>query len=573
MGKIKGQDENMGSKGLYKGRSVSEGHNKEDKSEEVVVRENKDGTKMVKGAVIIGAAGVLVKVMGAFFRIPITNWMGADGMAYYAFAYSIYGMLIVIATAGIPVAISRLVSENIALKRYRNADKVFRVSLGLVATLGFVLFAACFFGADILMKMMGNPHAASAVRAIAPALLFVPILASYRGYFQGRQNMKPTAVSQIIEQIVRVAVGLFLTLFLLDRGLVIAAAGASFGATAGSIAGLLTVIIIYILSKPAISYKIANNDPFVQPTSTIAKSITMIALPIILGSMIVPIMNLTDTAIVMRRLQATGFTFEESNHLFGLISSYCSALISFPSTFIQAVSISLVPAIAKAVALEDQFHVRSHIQTAYRLTSFVAFPCAVGLFVLAEPILLLLYPSNPGECAEAAPALMIMSIGIIAVAISETSTGILQSIGKQNVPAFHLLVAALVKIGLTYLLVGINQLNILGAALSSLIAFTVSFLWNDISVISHTGTRIKYFDTYAKPLISSLVMGLSVFLIHMGLDKILPGRIATIIAVVIGAIVYVFMALVTKTVTRKELEYMRAGRKLNALIDKIQKRK
>ena len=370
-------------------------------------------SKVIKGAAIIGVAGVIVKVLGAFFRIPLTNWLGADGMAYYGYAYTIYGALVVLATAGLPVAISRLVSENIAVKQYRNAHKVFHISMIMMFLLGAGLFLICFLGAKPLTTLLGNADAAPAVRAIAPALLFVPLLSALRGYFQGRQNMNPTAISEITEQLVRIISGLLLAYILLPKGLVKASAGAAFGASIGSLAGLLLVALIYLINKPVIQHKIQRYDQSVEETRAIVKSIVVIAIPIIIGSEIMPIMNMVDTGVIMRRLQATGFSFDESKHLYGLISSYCSTLIGFPQIFTQAVAISLVPAIARYFTLEDKEEVHKHISLGYRLTMLLAFPCAVGIFVLAKPVLLLLYPAKPAEVDEAKVTMMIMAVGIV----------------------------------------------------------------------------------------------------------------------------------------------------------------
>ena len=194
------------------------------------------GSKFIKGAAILGIAGVMIKFMGAVFRIPLTNWIGDEGMSYYGVAYTIYSALLVLATAGIPVAISRMVSERIAVGEYRNAHKVFKVATALMFVIGLISFAICFFGGDLITDLLQNPEAAMAVKAIAPALLFVPVMSSFRGYFQGRQNMNPTAVSQMIEQLVRVGFGLVLAYIFMKTSLIKAAAGASFGASAGSLA-------------------------------------------------------------------------------------------------------------------------------------------------------------------------------------------------------------------------------------------------------------------------------------------------------------------------------------------------
>ena len=526
-------------------------------------------SKVIKGAAIIGVAGVIVKVLGAFFRIPLTNWLGADGMAYYGYAYTIYGALVVLATAGLPVAISRLVSENIAVKQYRNAHKVFHISMIMMFLLGAGLFLICFLGAKPLTTLLGNADAAPAVRAIAPALLFVPLLSALRGYFQGRQNMNPTAISEITEQLVRIISGLLLAYILLPKGLVKASAGAAFGASIGSLAGLLLVALIYLINKPVIQHKIQRYDQSIEETRAIVKSIVVIAIPIIIGSEIMPIMNMVDTGVIMRRLQATGFSFDESKHLYGLISSYCSTLIGFPQIFTQAVAISLVPAIARYFTLEDKEEVHKHISLGYRLTMLLAFPCAVGIFVLAKPVLLLLYPAKPAEVDEAKVTMMIMAVGIVGLALSQTSTGVLQAIGKQIVPVKHIAIGMVVKIILTYILVGINVLNINGAAISTIVAYVISFTLNNMAVKRYSGTKIDHVQTYVKPFIASAVMGIGVFLMYKLMRMVVGNSISTLVAIMIGVLIYGVLIIFLKVVTPEELETLPMGSKLNRLIRKF----
>lgn len=525
--------------------------------------------KVLKGAAIIGIAGVIVKFLGVFFRIPVTNWLGADGMAYYGYAYTIYGALVVLATAGLPVAISRLVSESIAVKQYKNAHKIFRVSMIIMLIMGAVLFLICFFGAGPLTSLMGNAKAAPAVRAIAPALIFVPLLSAMRGYFQGRQNMNPTALSEITEQMVRIIVGLILAYTLLPKGLVTAAAGASFGATVGSLAGLALVFFIYMLNKPVINHKIRKHSQDVQDTKQIVRNIIIIAIPIIIGSEIMPIMNMADTGIIMRRLQSTGFSFDEAKHLYGLISSYCSTLIGFPQIFTQAVAISLVPAIVRAFAISDKKAVHDNVSLGYRLTMLLAFPCAFGIFALAKPILTLLYPAKPIEVDEATTTMMVMSIGIIGLALSQTSTGILQAIGKQVLPVKHIIIGMIVKIILTYILVGINSLNIKGAALSTLVAYTISFILNNMSVRKYTGANIDYMLTYVKPCLASAIMGGVVFGIYKLMRLGIGNTVSTFFAILCGVIVYAALVIFLRIVTPSELETVPMGAKLNRLIRKF----
>lgn len=530
------------------------------------------GNKFIKGAAILGIAGVVIKLLGAVFRIPLTNWIGDDGMSYYGFAYSIYGALLVLSTAGIPVAISRMVSERIAVGEYKNAHKVFKVATALLFFIGIFSFAACYFGGEYITAKLGNPDAALAVKAISPALLFVPLFSAYRGYFQGRQNMNPTAISEITEQLVRVIVGLYLAYTLLHNGLKEAAAGASFGASAGSIAGLGIIVVIYMLNRRTIHRKIDLNNQQVEQTSVILRKIISISVPIIIGCEIMPIMTLIDTGIIMTRLQATGWSYAEAKSLYGLLSGFCNSLIAFPQVFTQAVAVSLVPAIAAAFKLRDKKGVQENIKLGYRTTMIMAFPCAFGIFALAEPILLLLYPAQKASAIAAVPTLMIMAISVIFLAITQTSVGVLQSIGKQMVPVGHLALGCVGKVIVTYILVGVHSVNIKGAAIGTMLAYFVALVLNNISVKKYTGTKINYDLTYVRPCIAAVIMGVCAFAFHkLAMGILGSNSIATLLAIMVGGIVYVILIFALKAITLDEVETMPGGTKLVKILRKFVK--
>lgn len=529
------------------------------------------GNKFIKGAAILGIAGVVIKLLGAVFRIPLTNWIGADGMSYYGFAYTIYGALLVLSTAGIPVAISRMVSERIAVGEYKNAHKVFKVATSLLFGIGIFSFAVCFFGGEAITRGLGNPDAALAVKAISPALLFVPLFSAFRGYFQGRQNMNPTAISEITEQLIRVIFGLVLAYKLLDTGLKEAAAGASFGASAGSIAGLGIIVVIYMLNRRTIHRKIELNNKNVEETAVILRKIIAIAIPIIIGSEIMPIMTLIDTGIIMTRLQATGWSYEEAKVLYGLLSGFCNSLIAFPQVFTQAVAVSLVPAVAAAFKVHDRHGVQNNIQLGYRMTMIMAFPCSFGIFALAEPIMLLLYSDQKASAVAAVPTLMIMSISVIFLAITQTSVGVLQSIGKQMVPVIHLAVGCVGKVIATFILVGVHDINIKGAAIGTMVAYVVALILNNRSVKRYTGVKFNYNLTYLRPCIAAALMGVCAFAAHKLMAGFLGNSIATLLAIVIGAGVYAVLIFAFKAITLEEVSSFPGGTKLQKIIRRFVK--
>lgn len=529
------------------------------------------GNKFIKGAAVLGIAGVVIKLLGAVFRIPLTNWIGDDGMSYYGFAYSIYGALLVLSTAGIPVAISRMVSERIAVGEYRNAHKVFKVATALLFGIGIFSFAVCFVGGEAITKALGNPDAAMAVKAISPALLFVPLFSAFRGYFQGRQNMNPTAISEITEQLIRVIFGLYLAYKLMDMGLKEAAAGASFGASAGSVAGLLVIVGIYFLNRRTIHRKIDLNNQAVEETAVILRKIVAIAVPIIIGSEIMPIMTLIDTGLIMTRLQATGWSYAEAKSLYGLLSGFCNSLIAFPQVFTQAVAVSLVPAVAAAFKVKDSRGVQNNINLGYRVTMIMAFPCAFGIFSLAEPILLLLYPAQKASAVAAVPTLMIMAVSVVFLAITQTSVGVLQSIGKQNLPVINLAVGCVGKVIVTFILVGIHDVNIKGAAIGTMLAYIVALVLNNRAVKHYTGVKFDYDLTYVRPCIAAALMGVCAFAAHKLLVGFLGNSIATLLAIMTGAIVYGVLIFVLKAITVEEVAAMPGGSKLQKIIRKFVK--
>ncbi len=535
--------------------------------------------KFLKGAVILAVAGILNKVLGAVFRIPLTNWIGAEGMAYYGVAYSIYSALVVIGTAGVPVAVSRLVSENIAVGRYKNAHKIFHIAFLIMLGIGIVCSCICFFGADVIaVRVSRIPQSALALRAMAPALLFVPMFSTFRGFFNGRQNMNPTALSEITEQLVRCITGLVLAYYFAFKvkSAVQSAAGATFGASAGALAGLLIIFLIFLLNRKNFRKKIESGDQTEEGGGELAKKIIVIAVPIIIGCEIMPIMTLVDTAIVTRVLQATGWTAQQSEYLYGLFSGFCNALIAFPQIFTQAVAVSLVPAISAHYRLKDMQKANSTIDLGYRTTMIMAFPCAFGIFVLAEPILKLLYFQQPQACHDAAPTLMVMAISIIFLAIMQTSTSVLQSVGKQTIPVRNLAIGCAGKVFVTYFLVGVHSVNIMGAAFGTMFAYVVAMILNGLAVRKYTGIRFRYGLTYARPGIAAALMAAWAFGIYHLLSFLLDGHSPVMvnmasagIAILSAMVVYAFLIFAVKAISLEELSEIPHGDRLARIMGRF----
>lgn len=540
----------------------------------------------IQGAAVLAVAGLLVKILGAIFRIPLGNMIGAVGMAYYQPAYYIYNLFLVLATSGIPVAISRMVSERISCGQFYEADRVFKISRSLMFTIGCCSFVAVFFGAELFAGLSNVPNAALAVKAISPALILVPFMASYRGYFQGMQEMTPTAISQFIEQLFRVAVGLTLayTLFhAMQAGGAYSpeeagAAGATVGAAAGAVGGLLVMLIVYYKNKGKIKSRIKNErkEHHIKRESgkSILKQIVVIAIPITIGAAVMPIVNIIDVAVVTNRLLASGWEQTVAEDMYGQLSSFCGALINFPQVMTQAVAMSLVPLVAAAFKQKDMPFLRENVESGVRMAVIMGMPCAVGLFTLAEPILLLLYGSEQARASAiaAAPCLMVLSVGVVFLAIVQTLTGVLQGVGKQMIPVRNLIVGVIAKIVITWFLTAIPSINILGAATGTVCAYIIAATLDMRAVTKYTGTHFSFVNTAVKPFISCAVMGLGTWGSYQLLYNLLDGsRLATIGAIMIAVLIYVIMIFVTKTITREELVKLPKGTKFVKIYDKFVK--
>lgn len=528
-----------------------------------------NGKKMVKGVAIMSIAGIISKFLGAIFRIPLANWIGAKGMSYYSAAYSIYSFFLFISMAGLPVAISRMISERNAIGDERNLKRVFKVSLILMVSLGTISATILLISAKTISQKIANPGAYLSIIALVPVLVFAPLDASLRGYFQGRQNMLPTGLSEILEQFFRVVIGLFLAYYFLNKSLVKASAGATFGASVGSFAAMILMFTLYIKSKNEdenpVNYKYEK-----ESIRSIFKELIYISVPITIGSSILPIVFMIDAAMIMPRLQATGWSVGESKVLYGLLGGYCYPITEFPQIFTIAVAVSMVPAVAEAIKKNDRMSLESNIDVGMKSLMLISFPCMVGLFVMAHPVLDLLYPARPREIDLAAPILQILAVGMIAFSMLRAFSSMLQGAGKQLIPVRNLAIGAVTKISITYILVGVNSINVKGAALGNIAAYFVTALLNYISVRKYIGVKINAKEILIKPFAISICMGI----MTLGVYKILglliePGSILTMISIVFAAFSYFILVFVTGYISKADMEFIPYGDKLYRIAKKM----
>ncbi len=524
----------------------------------------------LKGAAILGIAGIIIKAMGAAFRIPLANIIGDTGMGYYQTAYPVYVLLLTVSTAGIPTAIAKLVSERSAEGDTKEAFRIFKLSFVLLVCIGLASFLILFFGAPYIVRLSA-PQAVYAMQAIAPALLVIPMMTAFRGYYQGLQDMMPTALSQVTEQLVRVVCGLGLAVLLLSYGVEFAAAGASFGAAAGGIAGFITVLIIFTLKRTERleSLKNAPEPGSSGSAGAIIGKLVWIAIPITIGAAVMPLMSAADMVLVNWRLTDAGFTPDQTTSLYGQLSGFAVPLINFPQVLTQSIAISIVPAIAAAHQLGKKDEVVRNTELGLRTAMIAGLPCAAGMLALSEPIMLMLYPNQRESAVSAAGALAVLAVGVIFLSSLQTLTGVLQGIGKQAVPVINLLIGLLVKIAVTYVLAGIPELNIKGAAAGTVCAYLAATILNVRAVKRWTGVRFDMTMTFIKPGLASAVMGAFVWVVYH-IFRLLSGNlVSTLLSVAAGVIVYIALIFAMRALSEDEIAMLPKGEKILRLLGRM----
>ena len=470
---------------------------------------NSSNNKFLKGTLILTISSIVVKVIGSLNWIILSRVLGGEGIGLYQMGFPIYLMAITVSSAGIPVAISIITAEKLAHKDYRGAKRVFNVSLRLLLISGLIFSSALFFGAGLLIDyhFIRDARAYYSIIALAPAVFFVTFLASFRGYLQGWQIMTPTATSECVEQIMRVITMLFFADLFMPYGLAYAAGGASMGAGVGAFCALLVLMWFYRRLKKKFQQEIDAQDDSapVEPAAHIIKRLLKLALPVSLSSLMLPIGANLDLLIVPQRLEVAGFDVRHATELFGYLTGMAVPLVNLATIFTAAMTISLVPSISESKALEDFAAIRAKIRIAFRVALIITFPCFMGLYFLAEKVAGLIY-NAPG----AAAAIQAMSVGILFLGMHQISTGILQGLGRTGIPVVNMIIAAIVKVLMSWSLTAVPELGVRGAAMATVADFAVAAVINMVFIYKFTGYTMSLMSII-RPCLAAMVMGGAIY--------------------------------------------------------------
>ena len=539
----------------------------------------------VQGAFILVIASLIVKVVGAFFKIPLTHLIDDEGMGIFNSAYSIYTVMFIIATAGFPTAISKMVAESLALNRKREADRIFRIAVTILAVIGVTGSLVLFYGADFLAGMIKSESATQAIQAISPAVICVAFMAVFRGYFQGRQNMYPTAISEVVEALGKLVFGYLFAWLFISHSVEKAAAGAVFGVTMGTVLSFFSLLILFLLYRK-------NKEKYLPGEVTgsyrsITKKLIRIAVPITIGASVSSLTNLADMFTVMRRLQdivqvtpefltkyqsiiakvsdfdGVAISGDLATSLYGLYTGKAITLFNFPLTMVVALGMSVVPVIAGALAKGDKIASQRAVNTVLKLTMLFAIPCAIGMYVLAAPILQVVFGDS-----LATTMLQKLAISIIFVSMLQITTSILQAYGRTVVPVVNMFVGGVIKVIVNYNLVAVPSINIDGAPIGTMVCYFTVMMLNIFWILKETKCKFSIVEYIVKPLFAGGVMGVVTYLLYNGL--LAYSTIGALGGSILAAVfVYFAMLVVVRAFKEEDILMLPKGDKILKLFNKF----
>ena len=528
------------------------------------------GQNYLHGAAILAAGVVIMKILGAIYKIPLGNILHDEGYAYFLVAYNIYNLLLTIATAGLPVALSRMISEANTLGRPNQVRRIFRVALGTFAVLGAIASVVMYLFPTELAVAMGEPRAAQSIWALSPAVFLVCLTSAYRGHAQGLNDMRPTTVGQVLEVLVKVVVGLALAWYLTSAGksLPIAAAGAVFGTVAG---GLAALIYMFVFKTRHFSDSDSARD-VPDGAGSIFARLMRIGIPITLGASVMSLITLIDMKLVLDRLQtAAGFSQDMASELYGVYGK-AMTLYNLPAAFVTPLTISVVPAISACVARRTYESSCDIAEASVRITSVISMPMAVGLSVLSYPIMNVLYRDSN----ESGPTLlMLMGIASFFVCLALITNAVLQAHGNEKYPVYSMIAGGLAKIAVNWFLVGDPDINIYGAPIGTICCYVVMCAMNLVFMCRCMERRPSLVRIFARPLISTLIMGAAAWVSYEAVYGVASGIISSewlgmafsmLVSIGLACIVYLVLIIATRAVTYDDMKLIPKGEKIARLL-------
>lgn len=533
---------------------------------------------IVQGS-LLAVAGIITKIIGAVYRVPLVNILGDKGMGYYGVAFQVYAIILTLTSYSLPLAVSKLVSARLALKQYKNAHKVFKSALAFAFSVGGTAALFIFFGADfIATHIMAMKLSAYALKVLAPCILIVAVMGVFRGFFQGNGSMLPTAVSQILEQVVNAIVSIAGAYFLIksakasgfseSKALAMGAAGGTLGTVMGAFAALLILMVIYVAYQKVLKkQKKKDQSKKRESYKHIFKALVFISAPVLLSSTVYNLCGVIDNAMYGKIMSMQGYAEADYAGFLGILSGKYDTIINVPLAFANALGASLIPSLVATVKTGTQSQVNHKIQLFTRFNMLITIPSAVGLFVLAKPILDLIFFTENNDIAG--KMLMVGSISVVFYCLSTVTNAVHQGMDNLMVPVKSASISVVVHVISLFIMMVVFKWGIYAVIISKIIfAMCASFL-NSRALKKKTGYVQERKKTFLIPFLSAVLMGVVAKLVHIGVSLIFGDKIATLIAMMIAVVVYGISLILFKGITEEELREMPKGNLLIKVCKKV----
>ena len=519
---------------------------------------------------ILAFAGIISRIIGFIYRIPLQNTIGDAGMGYYSAAFQIYSIMLIISSYSLPVAVSKLVAARAAKGQFRNARRFFHGALMFATLTGGATCAVVLFGADTLANnIMKMPKSAIALRMLAPTLLIVALMGVIRGYFQGLGTMVPTAFSQLIEQIVNAIISVVAGVYLYAYGKNVAAllrddafapawgaAGGTLGTGTGAVAGLLVLMIMFLVHKRRMRKNIIrDNAKYVDSYGRIFSALLITCVPVILSTTIYNISDTLDQILFNNVMDVRGFSSIKAEY-WGIYAGKYRVLTNVPIALANALCSSMMPSLAACIENRDRRLARHKVAIGTRFVMIISIPCAVALAILGRPLISLMFT---GEVDIPANLLRMGSASVIFYSLSTLSNGVLQGIDKLRIPVRNAAIALVLHMGILYLTISVFDWKLYGVVVSCMAFGLLMCILNWLSIAKHLRYHQEMRRTFLLPIISSAVMGGVVWLLYFILSKSSSELVSVLISVPVGLIIYFVVLLLLRGVRESEIRSLPGG--------------
>lgn len=543
-------------------------------------RKQKEKNFLVQGS-ILAVAGVVTKIIGALYRVPLVNILGDKGMGYYGVAFQIYAIALTLTSYSLPLAVSKLVSARAATGEYKNAYKVFRGAVLFAIIVGGGTTAIIFFGADfIASELMAMKLSVYALRVLSPCILIVALLGVFRGFFQGNGSMVPTAISQILEQIINAAVSIIGAYFLFKVGMDIAkgkngssygeayaAAGGTLGTVMGALAALIFLMFIFLTYRRVLKRQIRRDRGHKSESfQKIFRLLLITIAPVLLSSTVYNLCGVVDNAMFGKIMAVQGHPESEYAALIGILSGKYDTLINVPLAISNALAASLIPSLILTVKTGSKKQVHNKIQLFARFDMMIAIPSAAAFIVLAKPLLDLLFFTENNQTA--ATMLQVGAVSVVFYCLSTVTNAVLQGIDKMMIPVKNAAIALGIHIASLFIMMVVFKWGIYAVIISKIVFSASICILNAHALREHLGYVQEQRKTFVIPVIASVVMGIIAMMVHLLFELFTNGAVATLITLPVAVAVYGAVLVLLGGVTESELSQMPKGTLLVKLCKK-----